>query len=70
MKNTVWVLTEEYNEYDQYGEYFLAVFKEKATIEQLMKFKMSKEVAIHVQNGGGRIKTEDQWFNLKEENLE
>lgn len=69
MKNTVWILTEEYNQYDQYGEYYLAAFKDKPTVEQLMKFEMNKETALHVQNGGGRIKYEDQWFNLKEEEL-
>lgn len=69
MKNKVWILTEEYNDYDQYGEYYLEVFKNKPTIEQLMKFEMNRKVAKHVQNGGGRIEYEDKWFNLKEEEL-
>lgn len=69
MKSTVWILTEEYNRYDQYGEYYIAVFQDKPTIEQLVKFEMSEEKAQHVQNGGGRLKDEDQWFNLKEEKL-
>lgn len=32
---TVWILTEEYNDYDQHGEYFVAVFADKPTTEQL-----------------------------------
>ena len=63
------VLTEEYNQYDQYGEYYLAVFKNKPTLEQLMKFDMNEQGAQHVLNGGGRQKYEDQWYNLREEDL-
>jgi hypothetical protein len=66
--NTVWILTEEFNDYNQHGEYFLAAFKEKPGVEKLMKF-MSEREANHVQNGGGRIDTEFQWFNLREEEL-
>jgi len=67
---TVWILTEEYNEYDQHGEYFLAVFKEKPTIEKLMKFIGDEEEAKHVLAGGGnRRGNEGQWYFLREEPL-
>lgn len=69
MKNTVWVLTEEHNDYNQYGEYFIAAFMEKPTVEKLMKFNMNEMLAQHVLNGGGRQKYEDQWFILREEVL-
>ena len=63
----VYVLTEEYNAYDQYGEYFLNVFKEKPTVEQLMELlKINKVGAEHILKGGGRIKWEDQWYILTE----
>lgn len=32
----VWLLTREHNDYDQHGEYFIAVFAEKPTIQQLI----------------------------------
>lgn len=65
---TVWILTEEYNSYDRYGEYFVAVFENKPTKEILIKkFDCYDEEAEHVLNGGGRIKYEDHWFNLREE---
>lgn len=32
----VWILTTEYNDYDQYGEYFLQAFASKPTPEQLV----------------------------------
>lgn len=67
--NKVWILTEEYNEYDQHGEYYIAVFKNRPTVEQLMNLEMSEQTALHVQNGGGRIKYEHQWYNLREEEI-
>jgi hypothetical protein len=69
MKEKVWILTEEYNDYDQHGEYFISVFKDKPTIAQLMSYHMSEAEAKHVQNGGGRLGVENQWFLLKEEEL-
>ena len=68
MNNSVWVLTSEFNDYDQHGEYFLEVYGAKPTDEQL---------AVHVHNalerqhllekGGGRMSIrDDQWFYLQE----
>lgn len=36
----VWVLTSSYNMYDQQGEYFIACWLEKPTLEQLLKLKL------------------------------
>ena len=69
MKNKIWLLTEEYNQYDQYGEYFLSAFKDKPTQEQLEQCGIQKNEIEHVLNGGGRIKYEDQWYHLREEDL-
>ena len=66
---SVWILTEEYNDYDQHGEYYIAAFRDVPTVEQLMKFEMNEEGALHVQNGGGRIGTEYSWYNLRQEPL-
>ena len=63
----VWVLTEEYNEYDQHGEYYLAAFAKKPTAQQLVDAGVEKHRLEHVLNGGGRKNTEDHWFNLKQE---
>ena len=67
--NKVWILTEEYNEYDQHGEYFLAVFAEKPTAEKLIKIGVHESEVEHVLSGGCRIKNEHQWYHLKEEVL-
>lgn len=63
----IWVLTEEYNEYDQYGEYFLEVFTNIPHLNYLKQtYNMSTEEAKHVQKGGGRRKdTEQHWFHLR-----
>lgn len=34
---TIWVLTIEYNDYDQHGEYFIAVFSDRPTLDVLKK---------------------------------
>lgn len=77
-RSTVWVLTEEYNDYDQHGAYFVAVFLSKPSIEQLAeccadhKIDISCTIAAgikslhHLRNGGGRIGTESVWYNLEE----
>jgi hypothetical protein len=63
---SVWVLTEEYNDYDQHGEYFVAVFSEKPTHQQLTEHGVPQNQLRHVLNGGGRVDDEDQWFYLRE----
>lgn len=61
----VWVLTTEHNEYDQFGEYFVAVFLNKPTPIELEWYGISVEDIPHVQNGGGRQSHENQWWHLK-----
>lgn len=82
-KEKVWVLTREINEYDQHGEYFSAVFKERPTLEVLANYFKDKAgdelfprnvmdaVAFleHLRAGGGRRGSEDIWFHLKEQVL-
>jgi hypothetical protein len=71
----IYILTCEYNEYDQFGEYFQAAFKNKPTKEQLKQhviFDSNQESVINhiLQNGGGRKNLEYVWYNLKEYELE
>ena len=78
MSNTIWVLTEEYNDYGQYGEYFVAAFKVKPTIKELQKLcEVDKKTAEHIWNGGQRKTGKENnvcydynWHLLKEYNLE
>lgn len=66
----MWILTEQYNEYDQHGEYFIAAWNEKPTIEKLGEVHWfagcSEEFLEYILNGGGRIYPEYQWYNLHE----
>lgn len=62
----VWVLTEDYNDYNQYGEYFVAVFFTLPTHEELIAVGVHEDMCEHVLSGGGRIKYEDRWYNLSE----
>lgn len=62
----VWVLTREENQYDQFGEYFDAVFSTKPTVEQVTEHVGSKEIAEHVLRSGGRISDEHTWYFLRE----
>ena len=61
----IWVLTQEYNEYDQYGEYFIAVFGKKPTHKQLTARGVLTNRLRHTLNGGGRIGTENVWYYLR-----
>lgn len=69
----VWVLTKEYNDYDQHGEYFVEVFLKKPTLAQLAEYTGISveypETLLHILDGGGREKWEDVWFNLTEQEL-
>lgn len=73
----MFVLTREHNDYDQHGEYFVCLFKDRPSIEKLAPI-VSKEIGLpgdmgeaiklveHVRKGGGRIAIEDVWLNLDE----
>jgi hypothetical protein len=62
---TLYILTEEHNDYDQHGEYFIAWFSSAPTIDQVMKLGLDTEEAFHVIGGGGRRETEQIWHNLR-----
>lgn len=75
----VWIITSEYNDYDQHGSYFEEVYKDKPTPEQLKDFLLSRgEIHVrnvsdyiekrvnHLLNGGGRLDSEHVWYTLQE----
>lgn len=63
----IWVLTTEYNEYDQFGEYFVAAWRQKPTKDQLQPLTSMNDFGLdHLLKGGGRLEYEYQWYNLKE----
>lgn len=78
MSKTVWVLTSEYNDYDQHGEYFEAVWENKPSTQQLVEYfkngndahysdiMAALDFILHIQNGGGRREYEEHWYNLNE----
>lgn len=66
---TIFVLTREINEYDQDGEYFVEVFADKPSHSQLLSCGVPEYRLDHVLNGGGRVKDEYEWFNLRKEKL-
>lgn len=61
----IWVLTSEYNDYDQYGEYFVSAFREEPSAQELGKHGVPQNRWRHVLNGGGRVGIEDVWFHLR-----
>jgi hypothetical protein len=65
-KQTVWVLTRELNQYDQYGEYFVAVFGEAPHHTDLTEHGVPQNRLRHVLNGGGRVDYEDEWYYLRQ----
>ncbi len=64
----VWILTKEYNEYDQFGEYFIEVFANKPTLDQLTTLGIKESEAKHIlEKNGGRRGVEDERYHLREE---
>lgn len=43
VKKGCWVLTNEHNDYDQHGRYFLAMWAEQPTMEQLAEWFKNQE---------------------------
>lgn len=67
MNNTVWILTMEVNRHDQYGQYFINVYKNKPTREQLLVVdEIDDNNVDHILAGGGRKNVEDFFFHLNE----
>jgi hypothetical protein len=60
----LWVLLRSHNDYDQYGEYFVAAYPVRPTVDQLNLILNDHDHAVHVTAGGGRRGIEDTWFNL------
>jgi len=67
----IWVLTSEYNEYGQEGDYFICAWKNKPTHKQLKNILSTTDIELveHVLSGGGRKGTEFMWYNLIEYTL-
>lgn len=64
----IWVLTREYNDYDQHGEYFVHAWTSKPTVEQIDKALNgweNREECEHILNGGGRRGYENSWYFLR-----
>lgn len=64
----LWVITCSVNDYNQHGDYLIAVFTEKPTMIQLDKIFPNPEAGFynHLLNGGGRIRSENMWYYLTE----
>ena len=63
---TIWLLTTEYNDYDQHGEYFVSAWGHRPTFVELGVAGVDGANIRHVQAGGGRKDDEFQWWYLKE----
>lgn len=70
--NTVWILTREVNGYDQEGEYFEGVFKDKPSFDYLSQLLHTNNRSLinHILNGGGRMNKEDMWYYLREYDIQ
>lgn len=64
----MWIITEEVNDYNQCGEYFVAAFDNKPTFQELKKLlPYENDVTIgKLTRGGGRQEVEDVWYYLTE----
>lgn len=68
----MWVLTDEYNMYDQEGQYFRAAWTNKPTLKQVKEVLKVHDndmdehhiLALHILDGGGRRNNEEWWWHL------
>jgi hypothetical protein len=62
----MYVVTTEFNLYDQEGQYFVAAFESEPTFQEL-KTLLPKESDVTIgklTRGGGRENGDHQWYNL------
>ena len=67
----IYILTEEWNEYDQHGAYFLAAFVDMPSARDIRVVMAREDTPMpeseiaHILKGGGRQKTESVWYHLR-----
>lgn len=75
MSEKAWILTTEYNDYRQYGEYFIAWFHSFPTKKELWKVlkeegESDRSLIPHILEGRGRREpykqTNENWYHLRE----
>ena len=63
----VWILTEFHNDYNQHGDYFIQVWRDRPTVEQLVEVTDYNEEHCEwiLKTGGGRRDVSyDVWYYL------
>jgi hypothetical protein len=65
---TLWIVTADYNDDHQYGDYFVAAFIEKPTFQDLKKTLPDEDnfTINRIINGEGRLGFEPVWYNIIE----
>lgn len=66
----IWVLTASVNEYDQFGEYFVAWFPEKPVSDQLLKVGVQEHLVEVTLEGSeldrSKFRSREVWYHLRE----
>jgi hypothetical protein len=65
---SVWLLTSEYNDYDQYGRYYEQLYSKLPTTAQLIADGVPEDICEHLLlHGGGRMNNKQNvWYYLEE----
>ena len=66
--NKIWVVVKIVNAYEQYGAYFVGLFIDKPTFQDLKRLlpEQNDTTIGKLTRGGGRQDIEDEWFSLME----
>ena len=64
----MYVLLSSINDYNQCGDYFVACWKSKPTVQNIKNTMGNRDSVFinHILEGGGRTGVEDMWYTLIE----
>lgn len=66
----IYMLTKSYNDYNQYGSYPVAVFKNYPTVQQLLDLELDEKTANSLVSTGKYRNKYDNWISYDIEQME
>ena len=65
----IYTVTKSYNDYNQYGSYLVAAFKEYPTMQQLLDLDLGEKIANNLFSTGKHHDKYDDWISYEIEEV-